>query len=346
MIDKERKDRYSSLLKGAAILMFALLCFIIQPVSTYAGDEHDEPETVTPHPDDCGHDHEAGEPETVESEEGHEDHHVALSDHEIAEFGIRVETAGSGLLHSEISVPGVVEVNSDRVARITPRFPGIVTDVRKYVGDKVTEGEVLAVIESNEGLVPYQVKSLIDGTIIAKQIALGEIPSEDEPTYTIADLDTVWVKLNIYQRHLSQVSVGQEVVISADNGASDRRGRISYVSPVIDEHTRSASARVVLSNADGKWRPGLFVNGHVSVSSEEVEVAIPLTALQTIEGHSGVFIQTPEGFAFEEVTVGHRNSSHVEILHGLQPGELYVAEGGFTLKGELLKGDFSGECAH
>ena len=212
--------------------------------------------------------------------------------------------------------------------------------MRKSRGDRVSKGDVLAVVESNEGLVPYEVKSLIEGTVIDKHITLGEVMSDAHPAFVIASLDTVWVNLDIYQTHLSSVAVGQNVTISAQDGIPDLMGRISYISPVVDEQTRATSARVVIPNVGGKWRPGMFVTGRITVSEETVPILVPGTALQSMETHSIVFVETHEGYEAREVQTGRTANDMAEIIAGLNPGERYVSKGGFTLKAELMKGGF------
>ncbi len=98
-----------------------------------------------------------------------------LSEDEIAEFDITIGVAEPGKLQVHITVPGEVVVPPDNLAHIHPRFPGMVKEVKKHIGDSVREGEILAIIESNESLTEYQIKSLIDGTIIEKHITRGEI---------------------------------------------------------------------------------------------------------------------------------------------------------------------------
>ncbi|MGB2769027.1 MAG: efflux RND transporter periplasmic adaptor subunit [Candidatus Zixiibacteriota bacterium] len=281
-------------------------------------------------------------------EHDHDEHQdvVHLSDAEMEEFGIEVDVAGPGKLHIEIVVPGEVAVNYDKLAHIAPRFPGVVTEVGKHIGDYVRRGEVLAVIESNEGLVPYEVKSFINGTVLEKHMTLGEVHSEDVAAFVIADLDTVWVNLSIYQMHLPKVAVGQKVVISAGQGVPDAKGVVSYISPSVDEHTRTARARVVLPNRGGQWRPGLFVGGTITVEETEVAVLVPKSALQTMEGQTVVFVEAQESFKAQPVEIGRTKDTSAEVLSGLMPGQKYVSKGGFVLKAELLKGAFGDEHGH
>ncbi len=90
-------------------------------------------------------------PEGHEKGEKHEDERkVSLSEDQIKEFGIEIETAGPGTLGVSLSFPAEITVNWDRTAQIVPRLTGVVSEVRKNIGDAVTVGEVMAVIESRE----------------------------------------------------------------------------------------------------------------------------------------------------------------------------------------------------
>jgi cobalt-zinc-cadmium efflux system membrane fusion protein len=288
-------------------------------------------------------DHHGGE---GSHEEHMEDAMVRLTQAEMNEFGIEVGAAEGGLLHIYTTLPGEIVANQDHVAHVVPRFPGIVTKVGKQLGDPVKKGEVLATIESNESLVEYQVKSLVDGIVIGKHITLGEVLGEDDEAYVVADLSTVWVNLSVYQEDLPRVRTGQTVLISAGHDIPDVRARISYVGPVVDEHTRTGLARAVLSNNEQFWRPGLFVTGRILVTEESVPLMVPKTALQTIDDETCVFVETEAGFEPRPIEPGRSNDTHVEILSGLAAGQRYVTAGGFTLKAELSKAAFGDGHSH
>lgn len=279
-------------------------------------------------------------------DEGHEDV-VKLTQAEIDEFEIVISTAASGLLRLSVTVPGEVTVNFDKQAHVAPRFPGIVTKVLKHLGDNVKKGDVLAIIESNEGLVAYEIKSLLDGTIIDKHITIGEVLHNESPAFLIADLKTVWINLSIYQMHLPIVKEGQEVIVSSSGQEfSDTKGVISYLSPIVDEHTRTASARVVLDNKNGNLRPGLFVEGNIITSEEIVDVLVPISSIQQFEGHKVVFVETPNGFVPVPVTLGRSDLISVEIISGLNADDKFVSKGAFTLRSELEKSSLSSGHHH
>jgi len=85
-----------------------------------------------------------------EGEKREEEKHIILSQEEMDRFGIQVETAGPGALGISLSFPAEITVNWDRTAQIVPRLIGVVSEVRKNIGDSVTSGEVMAVIDSRE----------------------------------------------------------------------------------------------------------------------------------------------------------------------------------------------------
>ncbi len=312
---------------GIVELLVLLATFLtIQPQPLRA-QEHDEEHTR--------HDH--GE----EREEV-----VRLGEADIQEFGIVLSEAGPATLEQILELPGEIQANDTALAHIAPRFSGIVTDVRAQVGDRVSAGEVLAVIESDESLSPYEMKTLISGTVIDKHITLGEAVSREHAAFVVADLSSVWVDITVYQRDLLHVTKGQRVSISGGHELLLASGEISYVAPIVDETTRTALARVVLPNDDGVWRPGTFITAQIMVDRIDVPVTVPRTALQMFKGRDVVFVQTDGGFEPRPVVVGRADENDLEIVSGLAPGELYVSRGGFTLKAELGKESFGGDHDH
>lgn len=200
--------------------------------------------------------------------------------------------------------------------------------------------------EAHASLIEYPLPAPFTGTVVEKHIVQGEALEADASAFDVADLSVVWVDLNIYQKDLALVREGQDVVISAGYDLPDARGAISYVRPIVGEETRTALARIILPNPDGLWRPGMFVNGIIGISEVEVPLAVPKTALQTIDGQGVIFVRTAEGFVPKPVTTGREDESRIEITSGLAAGDEYVARGGFALKSQLQKGERSEGHAH
>ncbi len=273
----------------------------------------------------------------AESETGTE--RVTLSAEARAASRIEVSVAGARNIREEFELPGEIVPNADQLAHVVPRFPGIAREVRKRLGDAVREGEVLAVIEGNQSLSMYDVKSLISGTVIEKHLTLGEFVRDDQDIYVVADLSTVWVNITIYARDVSRVRVGQPVHVQAVGSSSVGEGRIDYLDPVVGEATRAGSARVVLANPSARWRPGTFVTARIAVAEHKAAVAVPADAVQSVEGRDCVFVEDGDGFVARPVTLGRTDSAWTEIVSGLEHGTRVVTAGAFLIKSELQKSE-------
>lgn len=268
---------------------------------------------------------------------------IILTDSDLKELGIEIKDARTGVIINHIDVTGEIKAEPSRLSHLIPRYPGIVKEVYKTVGEKVKQGDVLALIESNESLTTYEVQSLLDGTIIELHMAKGDLVGGEELALTVANLDKVWATLSIYQRDINKVKVGHYAMVSFGSEERGEEGTISYVSPVVDEATRTASARVILNNNSGKWRPGMFVSAKIYVSEKKVPIVVEKSALQTLEDKTVVFIKRGDEFFPQQVKLGLENDVSVEIASGLQAGQQYVSKGSFTLKAEILKESFGGD---
>jgi len=268
---------------------------------------------------------------------------IKLTDDDLKEFGIEVNEAKTGVITNHIDVTGEIKAEPSRLSHLIPRYSGIVKEVYKTVGEEVKQGDVLALIESNESLTTYEVQSLIDGTIIELHMAKGDLVGGEELALTVANLDKVWATLSIYQRDINKIKVGQRALVSFGSEEGGEAGTISYVSPVVDEATRTASARVILNNNSGMWRPGMFVSAKIYISEKKVPIVIEKSALQTLEDKNVVFIKRGDEFFPQQVKVGNENDVNVEITSGLQTGQQYVSKGSFILKAEILKESFGGD---
>lgn len=294
---------------------------------------------------------------TTAAQESGADHHdhdhgeaaertVQVAPDVLAEFGVETAEAGPGVLRDWRRLPAEVRASADRVAHLVPRYEGVVTEVRAGIGDRVKPGQVLAKIENSATLVTFPVTTMLGGVVIDRTLSLGEAVGRDKPVFVIADLDTVWVDIAVYLRDLELVDVGQPVTVLCGRHDEPVHDRIDYVSPVVDEATRTATARVVLANHDLHWRPGMFATAQVLVDETEVPVAVPPSALLLVDGSTSVFVRSGDEFVPRAVVVGRATDELVEIVQGLAPGETYVVRNGFTLKAELEKASFGDGHAH
>jgi len=187
------------------------------------------------------------------------------------------------------------------------------------------------------GLNRFELRAPFDGTVVEKHLTLGEAVKEDTSIFTVSDLRTVWAEFSVAPRDLATVRVGQRVIVSSTAFDAKAAGTVSYVGSLLGEQTRTARARVSLTNPEGAWRPGLFVTVSVFGDDQDVALAVSAEAVQTIEGQSMVFKAVPGGFEASPVKTGRSDGRTVEILGGLVAGDELAASNTFVLKSELGK---------
>jgi cobalt-zinc-cadmium efflux system membrane fusion protein len=262
---------------------------------------------------------------------------VELAPEQREAAGIEVRRAGPAAIRERVLLNGRIAADEDTLAHVMPRFPGVVRSVHKRLGDPVARGDLLAVIESNESLHPYELRARSEGTVIEKNVAPGEFAAEERELFAIADLGSVWVDLDVYRRDFARLRVGQPVRVDAGDGTPPADAALGYLAPVGSVNTQTLLARAVLPNPDGSWRPGLFVTAEVEVAASEVAVAVETVALQRVRDWDVVFIAEGDVFEAQPVVLGRRDAERVEIVSGLAPGQAYVAAGSFILKAEAGK---------
>ena len=301
--------------------------------------DHDRDAQGASDGDHAVHDHDEPGHAAHGEGDGHEAR-VMLTPEAIAGGGIEVAPAGPRSMHIGLDLPGEVVLNADRLAHVVPRFPGIAKEVKKALGDRVSADEVLAVIESNESLARYDVRSMISGVVTEKHITLGEFVRDDEDIFVVADLSTVWVNVTVYARDIGRVRRGQTADISVVGGGPRATAKIDYIAPALGQESRAATARAVLPNPDLEWRQGMFVNARIVLEEPTVPVAVLDSAIQRIEGRETVFVQEEPGvFQGRLVSLGRSDGEWTEILSGVAAGEPYVSSGSFLLKSELMKSE-------
>jgi membrane fusion protein, heavy metal efflux system len=264
---------------------------------------------------------------------------IELDEKKAENAHLELAVAGPAKIQSVLRLYGKIAMNEDAVANVSPRFPGLVKAVSGRLGDRVEKGQALAVVESNDSLRSYQVTSEIAGTIIKKEVTIGEVVRDDKPIFTVADLSTVWIDFSVFPQDFKRVRLGQTARITYAADVKPISGKISYISPTGSENTQSLLARAVAPNLEGLLRPGLFVMGDLETDEVEVPIAVRPEAIQTLNEKTAIFVVEGKAFEAREVKLGARDENHVQVLSGLNAGDHYVSANSFLLKAELAKGE-------
>lgn len=204
------------------------------------------------------------------------------------------------------------------------------------------------IVESNGALpsgegAKLTLQAPFEGRVNERKVTPGSLFEALQPLLTLADIRSVWVFVQAYEKDLSLISPGLTVTIRSEAYPQETfRGRIDFVASVVDAATRSVKLRATVPNRSEKLRPGMFVKATVDVPKPEGEAkavaAVPQSALQTLEGRTVVFVQVEPGiFERRFVEVGHSFEGFTEILAGVKTGQVVVTEGSFVLKSEFAK---------
>lgn len=363
---------------------------------------------------------------SVEKGEKEEPGVVVLSEEKQKTSGIEIRKVAQESISAPLAATAVIELNADRVSKISPRTSGKIVKLLASLGDRVKAGQPLAHFDSPEleqiwaeylkakgraglarknlqreetlfekkispekdvlkarqelseaeadlnlskerfrlfgidlsqielqrngkendhPLIP--ISSAISGAVIEKNVSQGEVVGTEKVLFTVADLSTLWVVIDIYEKDISKVKAGMPVKVSVTAFPEKVfRGRLSYIGDVVDENTRTVKTRVTVDNSSGLLKPGMFATVSIDTAKGEVEkvIAIPEEAI-LLEGTTRyVFVQiSPDKFKRKDITAGRAFGKKLEVIEGLKEGDVVAVKGVFILKSELKKESLEAE---
>jgi len=252
------------------------------------------------------------------------------------EAGIVVATASAGDIVESIAINGVLVARRGGEAAVAARFPGVVRRINAEVGDRVSQGETLAIIESDASLADYPLRSPISGTVIAREARVGEATGARN-LFAIADLQTLWLEMRIFGSDAARIKPGAKVRLTRPTDGATIEISVAQISPVVDAVSQSLLVNAVLKNSDGIWRPGMAVRAYIETQRVAVPLRVPVAALQKVGEWDAVFVRVGDIFEARPLTLGRRNEEFVEVLSGLAVGEQIVVEQSFLIKADIEK---------
>lgn len=250
--------------------------------------------------------------------------------------GVKTEIAGPATVRETIALMGRVTLNPNTTANIKARFPGVVHEVKKGLGDTVKAGEVLATIESNESLQVYELKSPVAGVVLSRNASIGEVAG-DTVLFTVANLSQVWAEFHLFSRDVEKVNAGQKIIVRSVEGKMETTGTINALLPVTEASSQTVVARVTIDNTQGNWRSGMTVSGEAIVSERQVPLAVKASALQRFRDFTVAFAQVHNTYEVRMLELGVNDGQWVEVLGGIKPGTRYVSENSFLIRADIEK---------
>lgn len=174
-----------------------------------------------------------------------------------------------------------------------------------------------------------------NGVVIEKKAIQGMRFMPGEMLYQVADLSTLWVIADVFERDLAQLRVGQRASVSIDAWPGERFGaRIAYIYPTLNAQTRTVPVRLELANPRGRLKPAMYAHVEFDTGDETV-LSVPNSAIIHSGTRQHVLVRLGGGrFAPRAVKLGAQGDSHVEVREGLQAGEEVVVSANFLIDAE------------
>jgi len=232
-------------------------------------------------------------------------------------------------------------------SRLTQSLSGAATDARTGATDLVTAArrrlrnwdisaaEIERLERTGQAQRAMTIRSPYSGVVIEKNVLGGQRIMAGDALYKIADLSTVWVEGEVFERDLPAVRVGAAVTTEFDALPGENRGgRIAYLYPTLNPETRTARVRVALANPGLRLKPGMYATIRIEGAMTSV-VSVPRSAVLSTGERNLVFVRRADGMLVpRNVMIGESTADRTRIVSGVEVGESVVASATFLVDAE------------
>ncbi|HET9455209.1 MAG TPA: efflux RND transporter periplasmic adaptor subunit [Gemmatimonadaceae bacterium] len=208
----------------------------------------------------------------------------------------------------------------------------------------VPAADIARIEASGEVQRTMTLRSPVNGFVVEKRVLQGQRIMAGEALYRIANLATVWVEGEVFERDLAAVRLGQMVAVELDAlPARGLRGRITYIYPTLNSETRTSRVRVELTNPGFQLKPGMYATLRWPGRGSVAALTVPRSAVVSTGERHLVFAKRGDGMLEpRQVEVGTSSTDRIEILRGLAAGDTVVASATFLLDAESNLGALLG----
>jgi cobalt-zinc-cadmium efflux system membrane fusion protein len=224
-----------------------------------------------------------------------------------------------------------------RVEEVTTLPDDRLTAHLRFLGLPESITRTLDPVTATANLIPLLAP--FDGVVIRSDMVEGELVSNTPPQFTVADLRQLWVMLDVCQEDSASLRKGQHITFHPDGASQlEAKGTVSWISPEVDDKTRTVRVRADVQNLDGQFRARSFGSGRILIAEEPGALVVPSTALQWKGSKALVFVRQGDGLSFEPrpVTLGLRDGDFTEVREGVRLGEIIATSGSHMLKSQLF----------
>lgn len=173
-----------------------------------------------------------------------------------------------------------------------------------------------------------KIKAPINGIISRRHIKVGNMVNLNQPTFHITDFDPLLAVLHIPEREINKLQIGFPANLSADAlPGVEFKGKILRISPVVNAGTGTVKVTVVVDDKTDKLKPGMFTRAQIIYDTHKNTLLVPKNAIVTEDIEFSVFVVNEDTVSKRKVEIGYNNTTHIEILSGLNAGDTIVTTG-------------------
>jgi Cu(I)/Ag(I) efflux system membrane fusion protein len=211
----------------------------------------------------------------------------------------------------------------------------------------VAERDIVELEQTRKSKDLMPVYAQFSGIVLERLVLPGGYIRSGDRLFSLIDLSTVWIQVDVYEKDLANVRVNEEVAVTSQAYPGEIfSGKVVFVSPILDDATRTTKARVEMDNREGKLKPNMFVNASIKVPLGE-SLVIPESAILDHGEEQVVFLAQGENdYIKRDVVAGHYANGYVQIVSGLQPDDYVVTAAAFLLDSQTKLGGFSSHGGH
>ena len=199
----------------------------------------------------------------------------------------------------------------------------------------------------------FPLRAPIEGIVVARSLVAGEVVERNSELFSVADVDHLWLVLDVREEDAALLSLGQRVLFQPTNGGGPAiEGSLSWISTSVDDSTRTVRVRAEVPNEAGRLRANSFGTGRIVLREEARAVVAPTEAVHSDGCCHVVFVRdknylnagSPKFFHVRKVRPGVKTSDGTEIIVGLLPGEVIATKNSVVLEAQLLKSNLGAGC--
>jgi membrane fusion protein, heavy metal efflux system len=256
---------------------------------------------------------------------------VQLSEAQATAIGLETATAGPHPLATILTLTGEAQLLPDHQADVSLRISGRIKELYARLGDTVSSGQRLALVESRVlGDPPPTVivTAPMAGIIEMRNVVLGQAVEPNTQIFRISDRSEMVVLGKVYEEDLGQVQLGQEAHIKfLSYPQKVFSGKVILIEPNLDPSSRTVKVWIELANPGGLLKPNMFATASLILNRNDSALAIPNDAILEANGEKFVFVRQGDAFDRVDVMVGAGDDEYSEVTDGLVPGDEVVVQG-------------------